>query len=75
MRQKLTLADAMNKFLQTHKNYKPTLSDINECIYFITCNYMPLFWSIDGAIPRLRNEIKLRDQEIAELKRQLGNKK
>ena len=75
MRQKMTLARAMNNFLQTHKNYKPTLADINECIYFITCNYMPLFWSIDGAIPQLQRQIESRDQEIAELKRIIATKK
>lgn len=75
MPEKMTFARAMNKFLQTHPNYKPTLADMNECIYFISRYYMPLFWSVDGEIPRLCRVIDDRDQEIAELKRQIATKK
>ena len=75
MPQKITLACVMDRFLRTHPNYTPTLADINECMFFISRNYMPLFWSIDGEIPRLRRAIDARDQEIAELKRQIATKK
>lgn len=75
MPQKMTLAYMINKFLQTHPDYKPTLADINECMYFISRNYMPLFWSTDGEIPHLRRAIDARDQEISKLKRAIADKK
>lgn len=75
MRKKLTLARVISNFLRSHPRYEPELLDINECMNFVVRNFAPLMWSTDGVLAKLQRDIKNRDQEIAELKRQLANKK
>lgn len=75
MRNKLTLARVINNFMRSHPKYKVTLLDINECMYVVSNHFAPLVWSNDGEFAHLRRTIMMRDQEIAELKQKLAEKK
>lgn len=71
MSKRLTLAAVMNKFMQTHPNYKPNLMDVNECMIFVSNNFAPLLWSTDGELSKMGTIIEERNRKIAELKHEI----
>lgn len=67
MAKKLTLQQVIEKFLKTHPNYKPNLSDIDICIRYAANNFAYITFSTESTTYKLRTKLEQNEEKIKKL--------
>jgi DNA repair photolyase len=67
MPRKLTLQGAMERFLKTRPEYKPTLRDIDICIRYAANNFAYITMSTESTTSKLRRQIEAQAERIEKL--------